>query len=202
MTWRIYIVPAVESTINGRLFRNPKYFGGYKVAPDVGLENLQWSAMDYGFEPVYMVAADVSVAQHTILSGKADVLSAPTNITANLTAAAVTTVKNFLESINIPAGWVTTLLTYAQVLKIVAGLFQFMQRLHTIHPTKLFQPGTTLATTFGELPVDTQLAIAEAGNSFGYNTTALTPNTTLRSILKYLADQWGTDPISLGAFNL
>lgn len=202
MTWRIYIIPAQESLVGDNPFRCPKYLGGYIISPSLGLENIPWSAIDYGFEPIFMVAADVTAAQHTILAGFADVLAAPINLGNNLTAGAVTTVKNFLESINIPANWVSTASNYAQILKVVAGLFQFMQRLHTLHPNRLFQPGTTLATTFGELPLDTQTALIDAGNSFGYNTGALSQTTTLRVILKYLADQWANTPITLGAFTL
>ena len=207
MTVRIYIMPIVETPINGIIYRCPKYIGmnfhNIQITTALaGLESLNPNMMDYGFQPVCIYVADVTGAQHTILSSKSDVLSAPVNIDANLTSGAVNTVKDFLELIHIPAGWVTTFKTYRQVLRLIGWLFQFMQRLHGTYPHKLFDGQATLNSTYGSLSPEWQAALLQAGQSFGFDTSGLTANTTLRTILKFMADQFNDQPLNLGLVTL
>jgi len=188
----------VETLIGASTYRAPKYLGGRNNPTLAGLENISYGCMDYGMQPVCLLIADVTVAQHNLLTANSDVLAAPQNIDNNLTAGAVTTVKNFLESLHIPAGWVTTSHTYRQVLRLVGWLFQFMQRVHGIFPEKLFAAPNTLATTYGELSPGMQSALLQAAQSFAFNTTGLQAGTTLRVILKNLADQFNDLPLDSG----
>ena len=187
---RIFIIPLMETLVGGITFRAPKYLGGTnQVAPLVGLENIgTFDLVDYGFEPVCIFIAEVTAEQITILSNQADVLTVPVNLDSNLGAGAVTTVKNFLETLHIPAGWVSTSFTYRQILRIVSGLFRYMQALHGLHPVKLFSGGVTLATQFQALSADVQTAMIAAAQTLGIDTSPLQPTTTLRSILKTMAD--------------
>jgi len=207
MTVRIYIMPIVETPLNGIIYRCPKYIGmnahGIQITTaEAGLEELRPAMMDYGFQKVCIYIADVTPAQHSILSSKTDVLSAPVNIDNNLTAGAVNTVKDFLELIHIPAGWVTTFKTYRQVLRLIGWLFQFMQRLHGIYPHKLFDGQATLNTTYGQLTPEWQATLLQCGQSFGFDTSGLTSNTTLRTILKFMADQFDDQPLNCGLITL
>jgi len=198
MTARVYVLPMVETLIGAITYRAPKYLGGRNNPPLAGLENISYACMPYGMQPVCLLIADVTVAQHNLLTANSDVLAAPQNIDNNLTAGAVTTVKNFLESLHIPAGWVTTAHTYRDVLRLVGWLFQFMQRVHGIFQEKLFVAPNTLSTTYGQLSAGMQAALLQAAQSFAFNTTGLQAGTTLRVILKNLADQFNDRPLDSG----
>ena len=198
MTVRVYVLPMDETLIGASTYRAPKYIGGRNNPPLAGLENISYACMPYGMQPVCLLIADVTVAQHNLLTANSDVLAAPQNIDNNLNAGAVTTVKNLLESLHIPAGWVTTSHTYRQVLRLVGWLFQFMQRVHGIFPEKLFAAPNTLATTYGELSPGMQSALLQAAQSFAFDTSGLQSSTTLRVILKNLADQFNDLPLDSG----
>ena len=203
MAIRIYVMPIVENVFNGSIFRTPKYIGlnfhGQQIATALpGLEALFPAVIDYGFQNVCIYIADVTPAQHTLLSAQTDVLSVPANIDNNLTTGAVNATKTFLESINIPNGWINTSFTYRRVLRLIGWLFQFMQRLHGIYPHKLFDGITALDTTYGSLSPEWQAALLQAGQSFGFNTSGLTSSTTLRTILKFMADQFNDQPLNIG----
>ena len=197
MTVRVYVLPMVIIPVGDRNFRAPKYLGA-RNPPLVGLENIAYNCMDYGMEDVCILIADVTIAQHNLLSAQTDVLSAPQNIDNNLNAGAVTTVKNFLELLHIPANWVSTADTYRDVLRLVGWLFQFMQRVHGIFQEKLFVAPNTLSTTYSQLSVGMQAALLQAAQSFAFNTTGLQASTTLRVILKNLADQFNARPLNSG----
>lgn len=149
-----------------------------------------WSCIPFGNEGTCVLGADVTTADDTAISANPDVQSIPANLSANLSAGAVTQVQAALESRNIPAGWVTTSLTWRQVLRTVFTMALFMQRFTVYSVAKFFQSGVTLSTTFGSLPAGIRSALNNAAQSFGFNTTGITGSTTIRAALKILGDQW------------
>lgn len=201
---RIYFIPANEVLVNGITYRAPKYLGGRnQPSPLSGLEVISGSFMDYGYQPVFLCVLEVTSAQHDIIAAQSDVLALPTDITQTMSANAVTQAQNFLETLYIPAGWIDTTMTYRFVLKKVAWIFQFMQRIHGLYPdAKVFTGGITLNTTFGSLPVAVQNAFINAANSFAFGTEGLNAGTTVRQILKFLADKFGDNPIKVYAGDL
>ena len=195
MAWHLYIAPALGDGSKNDV-RRPKYIAD--ADPPVS-----FSGMDYGFQPVFMVGADVSDAQDAALVALGDVRRVPDNLDSNPNAAGVTAVANFLETLNVPAGWVTTALTWRQITRTVAGLFLFMQRLHSfLGDVRLIDAGVTLSTQFGALPLATRQALIATADSFSYDTSSLSGASTLRQILKVMADQWGAKPVHIGAITL
>lgn len=197
MAFRLYIVPAIGDGFV--TMRGPKYFLDGRVTP------LQWSAVDYGNEPWEVVGADCSAADDAFLAGQPDVTTLPFDLSPQLTAANVTTVQNKLEAANIPAGWVNTTLTWREVVRTVLGMFSYLQRYAGVYgqttgtsAPSLFGSGVTLATTFGALPAAVQSAMVAAAQSFNIPTTGLTASTTLRAILKNLADFFQDQPYYFG----
>jgi hypothetical protein len=76
-------------------------------------------------------------------------------------------------------------------------MFSFLQRYGVIYTEangvvapSLFTGGVTLSTTFGSLPQAVQNAIISAAQSFNISTAGLTASTTMRVILKALADNF------------
>ena len=192
MATRVYLTPVIGT---GALHdpRRAKYFYGVIA---------QFTAMDYGLEPTMLVVAEVSAAENTSISGNVDVTTVPANLDALLNGAGVTGAKNALEALNIPAGWVDTSLSWRNVLRVTAQMFQFAQRLSNTGATQLFPSGVTLSTQFSALPAAYQQALLDSANSFGWNTSSLSGTSTMRVILKTLADQWGNGPMTIGSVTL
>lgn len=191
MAFRLYIVPVVGTGAKSDP-RRPKYFTDGTIAA-----SSVWSAMDYGFEPWMVVGADLSTSDDNLIVGKVDALALPFDLAPNLTSQQVTNVQSKLETANIPAGWVNNTLSWLTVVRTVLGMFSFLQRYGVIYgdtngtvAPSLFAGGVTLSTTFGSLPQAVQNAMVSAAQSFGISTAGLTAGTTLRVILKALADNF------------
>lgn len=198
MAIRFYLIPI--EIVDGNK-RGPKYLK-WRFTENVAPLDVLWSGMDFGLEPVMLVQADVTPAQHTTLSGNADVISIPANIDNNITAGALSAVKAALETLNVPAGWVTTGFTYRQVLRMVAGLFQFAQRHHGAHSERLFSGGFNMDTQFSALPLAVRQRLIATADSLNYDTSGLSGSNTIRQILKNVADQWGSKPIIIGGIEI
>lgn len=191
MTIRFYILPII--VFNG--MRGPKYFqfgpkGGDK-SPGI---NCWWSMKDYGLIDQCVICADISDADHTAVADNPDVMAIPVNLDNNLTAGAVTTATNYLESVNIPADWVSVLDTYRSVLRSVVGLFMFMQRVTAIRGVPIDWVSINLQTRWRDIPTNWQNAMIQAATELGFSTDGVTNTVRLRAILKAMADRW-TEPI-------
>lgn len=185
MTLRFYLVPENRATPDTR---EPKY-----VNTDATLAGLVWSAMDYGIEPVFILAANVTPAQHTALSAYSDVISIPVNIDAAIGSGALSTVKARMEALYIPADWVTATTTWRQALAAVLRMAQYMQRLHGLHGLQV-SSRRSLDTAMSAVPSSIRAQMQTAAQSFGWNTSAITPSWTLRQVLTWAAAQW-TGPV-------
>lgn len=191
MAARFYILPI--ETISGS--RGPKYLK-WKLNP-TGLA-VQWSMFDYGLQDTALVAADLTITQHNTLSANSDVVSVPLNIDDNIAAGALSTVRAQLEALWIPGNWVQTTHTYRQVLRVVAGLFQFAQRHHGLHNEPLMQGTVNWNLTLGDLSQARRDRIQATANSFNYNTNHFTLSSTLRDVLKFLGEAWGETAFFFG----
>lgn len=185
MAFRLYIVPVIGTGTRTDP-RRPKYFDG-----------LIWSGMDYGFEPWFVVGADLSPADDLTIGAQPDAFTLPFDLSPVLTALQVTNVQNKLEAINVPAGWVNTSLTWLQVVRTVLGMFSFIQRYGAVYADangtaapSIFTGGVSLSTTFGSLPLAVRNALTTTAQSFNISTAGLTASTTLRTILKAMADNF------------
>ena len=192
---RFYVVPIIGTGSDHTDGRRPKYFDTLGAA---------WSAMDYGAEPVMLVRAEVTAAQDASLTANADVFALPVNLDANLTGAEVTSVRTVLEALNIPASnWVTTAVTWRQLVRTVAQMMQFLQRLNAVQGnTRLFGGTITLTTRWNQLNAAQQSALRQTASSMGFPTTALAGSSNFRAMLKAMADQWGNRPVVMGGIEL
>lgn len=192
MSFRLYLVPQIGTGIfpDGR---RPKYFVDDLAVP--------WVGMDYGFQPVYLVGADLSPTDDTFVIGQADVFGFPFDLDPQLTAGQANVAEAALELFFIPANWVTASLTWRDVARTTAGMFQYMQRLNVIVGNVILLDGTsnrTLNTQWQNVPVNIQTGIRLAASQLGYNTTFIANNTQVRAIFKNFSDQWGSKPFIFG----
>lgn len=195
MTVRFYLMPAVIDVVNGRLTKHPKYDTLYRPT----------GAMDYGREGHFLVAADVSPAEHAAISGNADVASFPANLD-NEIGAALATVTAEAESRNIPLAGIDATSTYRQLLRRVVLCCQLGQRLEgerfRLFPASvrqaLFGGGITLDSAFNQLGANERTILIAVFDSFGFDRSALTAASTLRVILASFRAQWRGGDIDVG----
>lgn len=195
MTIRYYVLP-IQQIGNAR---GPKYFK-WRDNP-TGIV-CPWSMKDYGSINQAVVCADIAAQDHTSLAANADVLSVPVNIDQTLNTNAVTAAVTFLEAYNIPAGWVTTGLTYRTVLRTVTAFFLFMQRVTVILGRAIELPPNWLNLQEQNIPADIRNALAQTASEFEFDYSAVTGTTTMRQILKHMADAWGSTSILFGLATL
>lgn len=189
---RFYIVPKIGTGIDKDSFR-PKYVTpASKEAPvPPPLVSVDWNGMDYGAENVFLIAADVTPAQHTTLSAQADVLAFPVPLDNTVSGAALPTVQSTLEALNIPGSWVTTSTTYRQVIRVVAKAIVFAQRYNGLFEglQRIFDAGVTLDTRWNQLTNAQQTRLLQVAANLGIDSSGVTSTTTMRVILRTLAGQ-------------
>jgi hypothetical protein len=181
--------------------RGPKYmkFDGLISGNPTGVDAI-FRFLDYGLEPTCLVVADVSDAQHTTLVANADVTAAPLNIDDTIANAAQRdTVRSKLEVLNIPTGWVDIGMTFRVVLRTVAQLMLFAQCYNRIANRRIIEPGYTLDTLINDIPLEVRQGLKAAADIRGYDFTGISLSWLYRQGLKFLGDQWGATPISIGS---
>jgi hypothetical protein len=188
MAVRVYIAPYISQTHpRGIQCRAPKYFF---------TSGWVWDCQDYGDEGSCVVVMDTTGAQHTSLTANADVLALPADLDANLTTGQANAAKTFLESRNIPNGFINNTLTSRQVLRVILHIFRFAQAVHVLGG-KLFPTGITLDSTVGDLTAEQRQRLKDAADTRGWDSSGITLGTTMRALLKSLADQF---PNTAGGF--
>ncbi len=191
---RYYVVPKVGTGAFNDPFRpkytNPNELGvGWNVGP--------FQSMPYGLENVFLLSVNLDATQHSTLAAQTDVLSVPNPISNTVSALARSTVKTKLEAGNIPADWVTTAMSYQQVLSRVIRLVLFMQRFSNIFGL-VFDAGATLDTRINQLTVNARQALNQAAQSMGADTSSIQGTTLIRAALVIVADQLFTSGIPFG----
>jgi hypothetical protein len=188
MVVRFYLVPAVGDGTTIATARKPDYVSTLVPAP-------RWVGVDYGREDVFLLAADVTPAQHTALAAKSPITVVPSSLEATV-GANVSATENALESWGIPGHWVTSGMTWRTVLRGVATVMQLAQRLAKRSGSRILPAGVTLATTMAQLTVAQRNALQDAVDSFGWDSSSITGSTTVREFLRAMAAQWsGALPI-------
>ncbi|SRR6266446_3267397 len=185
----IYLLPMIGTGVDHDP-RRPAY-----IATDA--PNTDYSLMDYGPEPVCLVFMNTSLTQDIALKLHTDIFALPSDIDQTIGAQLIL-VQNALSAFNIPEDWVQAGFTYRQVLRVVALTFQFMQRFSAFQSVSLFINGVTLSTRFNQLPADVRTALQATATDLGFDTSGISGTTTLRVIMKNLADQSNIVEVFLG----
>lgn len=183
-------VPLAELTeLNGSW--RPKYTDRGALGP--GNDIVSWSAMPYGIENAFLLATDATTAQHNALAAQADVLAIPTALDSNVSGLAVTTIQTKLEAVNLPAEWVTTSLTYRDVLRRVGKMILFASRYAGIADANGYSQRwldtVTLDTRWNQLTQIQQNRLRATADSLGLDYSGVINTMTLRQIIRLLGDQ-------------
>ena len=189
---KLYLLPIL--TVGSS--RGPKYFRWQNNLDGIS----GWSMMDYGFSPTaLLVAKDITQADHDYLVLQPDVFSFPDNLDAPVTQ----DIQAFFDGVNLPTNWMTPSTTYRELLRQVAGMFQFNQRymgiaanetgeLHSIFDT------ATLSTRLRQMTADEQRWFLATVDSFGYPSASISLNSQLSLLVKQAGSLWGGQPFYLG----
>lgn len=183
MTVRFYIIPieAIDRKYG------PEYFNWkYDQNHIIELENVVYSLKIFGGTDVGLIAADVSTAQHTYLTSQADVIAIPVNLD-NTVGTNLTAITNALESVNIPAGWVNSNQTYREILKILCGMFFYLQTVS--NPQNILENGYTLNTILSDFTPAFRTLAQNTANSFGYDLSSITLSNTWSEVLNIIYAQ-------------
>lgn len=187
MTHRLYLLPLVPNAKGAMI---PAY-------ADAELGGVETNLVSYGSEPVCLLAADVTAAQHGALTAHADVTALPADLTQAI-GGQLGAVQAALVSLNIPEDWVQGTHTYRQVVRVVATVFLFASRLQAAQVARLFGGTVTLATRFNQLPAGVRTALRDTADSLGIDSTQLSGTMTLRQLLKFCGDSAHLFEIHLG----
>lgn len=178
----LFVVPVVQS---GRFF-TPKYIHG--VLPSYTVANFPHGT--------FLVSAEATQQQQDDISAHADAIVIPPlddGVALNATV-------NTLESLDVPAQWVTADMTYRTVVRTVFGAMEFLGRVSAIAATQIPLAGH-LGDTFASLPLAVRNAMTQAASELGLSTSGVTGSTTVRQILAIVGAQYAGGSMSFGAFN-
>ena len=180
---RFYILPIIsvyDESVDANV-RKPKYIHVLS----------EWGMMDYGLIDAALAVAEVTQAQHEQIMANPDVEVAPENIDQNISDIAIPRVKAVMEQLRIPAGWVDNTYTYREILRMLAGLFQFAQRYWGMHGEVLIDNQAQLDLRWNQIPLASRNRIKATADDLGYDHSEVQNTWLIRQILKYLGDQWG-----------
>lgn len=152
-----------------------------------------WQGIDYGLQPVYLFAADVTDPQHSTLIANADVTAFPSNLD-NTLGANRQAVEDALEGHDLPGQWVTVGLTYRALWRVLVGIAQIANSFDAIRAgagedRALFPAGVTLNTQYNAMPVAFRDRLVEAVDALGYDRSSLTGASTMRDLLRTIGGQ-------------
>lgn len=192
---RFYIVPKVGTGDGQNPFR-AKYLADPASdfpASATGAIAGRASCMDYGLEPIFFCGGDVTALEDASIAAQPDVFVIPAgSLDTLLTSINLTTTKNALEALKIPAGWITIAHTPRDVARFTGQLFQIFQRYHARTGASLFVGGITLDSTFGQLTVGQRTALQLVANDLRLDISGVTNGMTIRAALRALGPQLGS----------
>ena len=193
MANRLYIVPAIGTgTVTDR--RRPKYIAD---------QGFTWGGMDYGAQPIFLVGANLTPAQDAAIVANADVTAFPFDLTTNVGGGGVQDARAALEAALIPAQFVNGAMSWNQVARTVAGMFQFMQRLAFYLNNEVILESTDhLNVQWQNVPARIQQGILDTAQSLGYDASFISPTTQVRALIENFSNQWGDKGFSVGPIGL
>lgn len=189
--WHLYVVP---TEIQSRGETTPAYL--------LSLKFFAFAFKPYGAQKVGLLAADVPDETDLAMQDFDGVARLPDNLD-QVIGAQLATVRAKLEAMNLPVE-IDSATTYRQVLRTIYAMLQFFNRFRSItkiNVAVINGSTVTLDTTYASLPANVQKGLQDAAASLGLSTAGITGTSTVRQILKAIADQ-RTVPFVLGKISI
>lgn len=205
MTAHLYVMPMDAVNVSGPR-RGPSYIPWrYDPDPANNVAVDDWVPYDYGNSPWALIAVEAADAQHTALQAKPGVRLIPDDLDSTVGAAQRDTVRGYLEEMALPGTWVVNGTQWREVVRTICGCFLFGQHYDALIPTAAPEPSFgdrlvgNLNVQWQNIPVVVRNRVLAVCAEFDYDTSGLQPTTTVRAILKDLADQWQGRSMSFGS---
>ena len=208
MTQHYYFMPMERIDLGeGGTIRGPKYFK-WRGNP-TGID-CPWSMIDYGMIDLAFVSADTTIADHQQIFDAADTLSVDPrngnqrNLNATAAQGEIDALTAYLDTAAhfVPMGWATVTDTRRAILRGVCGIFMFVQRVTTEAGSPPTEWGITLATTWAELTDQQRAWMRQAALTLGFPTNDPPAGTTMRQVLRFMGNNWGSRPIYFGSLGV
>ena len=193
---RFYVLPVEQVGI----YRGPKYFH-WRFDPDPPGIDCFWAMKDYGVINECVIAADITLTDHNNLVASGDVYDFPESMDVNMPTAERNLLIGVLDAAYVPSHWINSSTSYRVALRTITGMFLYMQALSALGGNP-FAWGIDLNTKWSQLSAQQKDWITQAAWNMGYTTDFITTNTTVRQIIKGMADQWGSKVIHFGFTDL
>lgn len=196
MPREIFLVPM---ELQGNTYRG-KYTNDPAV---VASGTIRYSLVD---SAVVMIDSTQTYLDSVDAQADATRLATEANIDNTLTNGQVTAAKTLFENNGIPAGFINIGDTRREVIRAVCGLFLFSQRMEGRFGTGFWQRaqelGITLATQFVDFPQAVKDEFIAVRDDHGWGNLGLTNQSTLRQILTAVSQQFESEPITIGGFDI
>lgn len=161
------------------------------------LGDITWGSIHYGGHET-LFYADLTPAQHTQLAAQSDTIQFPADLDANLTNGQVTGARAYLDSIDVPSGWVNTNRTVRDVIRGIAGIFLLAQRVRGISRQSFFDVlPRNINRAFNTLSGAARSTLQQAASDLQLDVSGLTGSNTLRDFLQLAGQHWLSKPIVL-----
>jgi hypothetical protein len=199
----LFLIPMIVVGTNrfGQPHKAPKYIHD---DPNV----IGYSAVRYSRVSEAIVAVEADQTTLNALAGESDVfrMADDSTIDNTINNGQRNSIRNFLEARDIPAQWVNTGDTRREIIRGLAGIFLFAQRVEGRTGEGLKesfqQAGISLDSTWSSLPQSAKDILTETADSFGWTNPGFTGSTTIREILIFMSQQFEGTPISIGGYDL
>jgi len=198
MSILFYLIPVMVVIIGDTEYRGPSYLQ-WRMNPE-GLD-VRWSMRDYGGmgETTMFVCVEAEAADHAWLAAQAGVFAFPADIDVTPSPAELSAFQAHLETILIPADWITPADTWRTAIRTVLGMFATAGKYAVITGESLLDAPVTLNTQLRNYPAYVADALEQIATNMGYPwQTEVKQNWTTRILLKWFADQWPGDSFPFG----
>lgn len=180
---RLYIIPVIQIPLGGGSTYNiPAYLMHRLQTPLVGLEGVRWAWTTWLLEDVGILVADTTDTQNIILDSQPGVFPIPDLDATILNANIRNRVRNTLEAAFVPGTWIQTGNVYRNILRALAGMFEYHNRAVALNQGRFFIGSITLSTTISQLTTSQQAALSQAAGEFGVDYSGVTGTTNLRTV--------------------
>ncbi len=154
------------------------------------------ATMTFGRDPFYFAVGYLTQAEKDSISLIPGVDSFPKNINPNIPAGQITTIKNRFDELDIPSHFVTTSITWRQLLRFLVQYTQIGQRFYSQNQQKMISGNIAMQTLWGNLPPGAKNKLLNVATSFNMTKEGFTTNSTVGQILKGLVDQVTGAPLT------
>jgi len=194
MTVELYLLPVVTIPLNVGSYRVPKYLPHRLNPAEPGLEGVSWAWVSYKFEDVALLIADVTPTQDNQLAGYSDVFAVPPldNTINNTNQRDI--VRVALEDTFIPGNWVQVGMSYREIVRVILHIFIYFGFATASYGGRLFGGDLNLDLTVADIPQAKRDALQLSADHFGLDYSGVTGSTTIRVLLKSMADQFADEP--------